>query len=320
MSTQAIFVHRFGGPEVLELQPLPTPTAAPGEAVVRLRHAGVNFVDLYQREGRYPGISLPWRLGLEGAGEIVDVAPGDEFRVGERVAFTTGVQGAYATHLAVPLEHLVRVPDDVPLRDAAAALEQGLTAAMLLDDVARLPAGAHVLVHAAAGGVGGWLVQWLVARGHPVFGTVSSAAKADWLRSVGATPLPADGDWAAAARGVAVVFDSVGRTTLAGSLDALRTGGHLVLFGAASGPPEPVDVLSLQKKSLTLTRPVLPHFLPDAAKRRARAATVFDALRTGAVQLRIHAEFPLADAAGAHALLASRATQGKLLLNPGDER
>lgn len=316
MSTPAIVVHQFGGPEVLELQQLPPPRAAPGEAVVRIEYAGINFVDLYQREGRYPGISLPWRLGLEGAGEIVEVAPGAEFQLGERVAFTTGVQGGYASHLALPLEHLVRVPAGLSLRDAAAALEQGLTAAMLLDDVARLPAGAPVLVHAAAGGVGGWLVQWLVARGHPVFGTVSSEAKADWLRGLGAVPLLADSDWVSAARGVAVVFDSVGRATFAGSLEALRMGGHLVLFGAASGQPEPVDVLSLQKKSLTLTRPVLPHFLPDAAKRRARAAAVFEALLSGAVQLRIHAEFPLADVARAHQLLASRATQGKLLLKP----
>ncbi|WP_457442463.1 quinone oxidoreductase family protein [Roseateles sp. P5_E4] len=316
MPAQAILVHRFGGSEVLELQQLPMPEAMPGQAVVRIDYAGINFVDLYQREGRYPNISLPWRLGLEGAGEIVDVTPGAEFQLGDRVAFTTGVQGAYASHLAVPLEHLVRVPDALSLRDAAAALEHGLTAAMLLDDVARLPAREPVLVHAAAGGVGGWLVQWLIARGHPVFGTVSNAAKADWLRGLGAAPLLADSDWVSAARGVAVVFDSVGRSTFAGSLDVLRMGGHLVLFGAASGQPEPVDVLALQKKSLTLTRPVLPHFLPDAAKRRARAATVFDALLSGAVQLRIHAEFPLADAASAHELLASRATQGKLLLKP----
>jgi len=316
MSTQAILVHQFGGPEVLELQQLPIPQAAPAQAVVRIDYAGINFVDLYQREGRYPGITLPWRLGLEGAGEIVDVASDVEFRVGDRVAFTTGVQGAYASHLAVPLDHLVRVPERLPLRNAAAALEHGLTAAMLLDDIARLPAGEPVLVHAAAGGVGGWLVQWLIARGHPVFGTVSSAAKADWLRGLGAVPLLADSDWVSAAHGVAVVFDSVGRSTFAGSLDALRMGGHLVLFGAASGQPEPVDVLALQKKSLTLTRPVLPHFLLDVAKLRARAETVFDALLSGAVQLRIHAEFPLADVASAHQLLASRATQGKLLLKP----
>lgn len=315
-TTPAIVLDRFGGPEVLQLQQLPLPRADASQAVVRIAHAGVNFVDLYQREGRYPGLSLPWRLGLEAAGEVVEVAPGSGFAVGDRVAFTTGVQGAYAGHLAVPLDHLVPVPEALPLRDAAAALEHGLTAAMLLDDVARLPAGAPVLVHAAAGGVGGWLVQWLLARGHPVFGTVSNTAKADWLRGLGAVPLRADSDWARAAAGVAVVFDSVGRDTFAGSLAALRTGGHLVLFGAASGQPDPVEVTALMAKSLTLTRPVLPHFLPDAARRRARAATVFDAVLSGAVQLRIDAEFPLADVARAHQRLASRTTQGKLLLTP----
>lgn len=315
-TTPAIVLDRFGGPEVLQLRQLPLPRADASQAVVRIAHAGVNFVDLYQREGRYPGLSLPWRLGLEAAGEVVEVAPGSGFAVGDRVAFTTGVQGAYAGHLAVPLDHLVPVPEALPLRDAAAALEHGLTAAMLLDDVARLPAGAPVLVHAAAGGVGGWLVQWLLARGHPVFGTVSNTAKADWLRGLGAVPLRADSDWAQAAAGVAVVFDSVGRDTFAGSLAALRTGGHLVLFGAASGQPDPVEVTALMARSLTLTRPVLPHFLPDAARRRARAATVFDAVLTGSVQLRIDAEFPLADVARAHQRLASRTTQGKLLLTP----
>lgn len=315
-TTPAIVLDRFGGPEVLQLQQLPLPRADASQAVVRIAHAGVNFVDLYQREGRYPGLSLPWRLGLEAAGEVVEVAPGSGFAVGDRVAFTTGVQGAYAGHLAVPLDHLVPVPEALPLREAAAALEHGLTAAMLLDDVARLPAGAPVLVHAAAGGVGGWLVQWLLARGHPVFGTVSNTAKADWLRGLGAVPLLADSDWAQAAAGVAVVFDSVGRDTFAGSLAALRTGGHLVLFGAASGQPDPVEVTALMAKSLTLTRPVLPHFLPDATRRRARAAAVFEAVLTGAVQLRIDAEFPLADVARAHQRLASRTTQGKLLLTP----
>lgn len=314
----AIVLDRFGGPEVLQLREIDPPTVTPGHARVRLAYAGVNFVDTYQREGRYPGVQLPWRLGLEGAGTIAEVAPGQGFAVGDRVAFTTGVQGAYASDALVPLAHLVSVPTGIGLREAAAALEHGLTAAMLLDDVARLRAGEPVLVHAAAGGVGGWLVQWLVARGHPVFGTVSSESKAEWLRSVGAQPLLTTQDWVQAARGVHVVFDSVGRDSFAGSLEALRVGGHLVLFGAASGQPEPVDVLSLMKKSLTLTRPVLPHFLPDAATLRRRAATVFEAVQSGAVPLRIHAEFPLADAAEAHRLLASRATQGKLLLQPQD--
>jgi NADPH2:quinone reductase len=312
----AIVIQEFGGPDVLQLRHQPLPVAAPGHALVKLAFAGVNFVDLYQRQGNYPGISLPLALGLEGAGEIVDVAPGSGFAVCDRVAFTTGVQGAYASHVAVPLEHLVPVPPTVSLRDAAAALEHGLTAAMLLDDVARLRPGDAVLVHAAAGGVGGWLTQWLVARGHRVWGTVSTAAKAEWLRAMGAKPLLTNDDWTSAAAGVAVVFDSVGADTFAGSLSALRVGGHLVLFGAASGQPDPVDVLSLMRKSLTLTRPVLPHFLTDAAKLRSRAASVFEALRSGAVQLRVHAQLPIAEAALAHELLASRTTQGKLLLQP----
>lgn len=313
-SNSAIVIQQFGGPDVLRLQDLPSPIAAPGQALVKLAFAGVNFVDLYQRQGRYPGVSLPLALGLEGAGEILAVPPGTGFAVGDRVAFTTGVQGAYASQVAVPVDHLVPVPADVSLRDAAAALEHGLTAAMLLEDVARLRPGDAVLVHAAAGGVGGWLTQWLLARGHRVWGTVSTPAKAEWLRSLGAQPLLTSEDWAGAAAGVAVVFDSVGADTFAGSLSALRRGGHLVLFGAASGQPGPVDVLSLMSKSLTLTRPVLPHFLPDAATLRRRAASVFEALRSAAVQLRVHAQLPMADAALAHELLASRSTQGKLLL------
>ncbi|ASL48816.1 Quinone oxidoreductase 1 (plasmid) [Burkholderia sp. AD24] len=314
--TFAIVAEQFGGPEQLHLTTRSRPVAAAGSAVVEVDYAGVNFVDLYQRLGRYPGVSLPLHLGLEAAGEIVDIASGEPFVVGDRVAFTTGVQGAYASHVVVPVDHLVPVPAAISLRDAAGALEHGLTAAMLLVDVARLRNGDAVLIHAAAGGVGGWLTQWLVARGHRVFGTVSSEAKAAWLREVGAVPLLTQTDWASAAEGVAVVFDSVGRDTLTGSLQALVKRGHLVLFGAASGQPDPVDVLNLMKKSLTLSRPVLPHYLPDAVTLRQRAATVFDALVQDVVKLRIHDVLPLAEAARAHEALASRSTLGKLLLQP----
>jgi len=313
-SSPTIVIDQFGGPEVISVRAQPMPEPGPGQALVKLAYAGVNFVDLYQRQGRYPGVHLPWALGLEGAGEVLRAPPGSGFAVGDRVAFTTGVQGAYAAHVAVPVDHLVAVPAEVSLREAAASLEHGLTAAMLIEDVARLRQGDPVLVHAAAGGVGGWLTQWLVARGHPVFGTVSNASKAAWLREVGATPLLAQEDWATAAAGVGVVFDSIGKDSLQGSLEALRVGGHLVLFGAASGQPEPVEVLQLMRKSLTLTRPVLPHFLPSAERLRARAASVFRAVSDGSVQLRIHEVLPLAQAARAHELLSSRTTQGKLLL------
>ena len=313
-SCNSIVIDQFGGPEVIGLRERPVPDSVPGHALVKLAFAGVNFVDLYQRLGRYPGVSLPLTLGLEGAGEVVNAPVGSEFAIGDRVAFTTGVQGAYASYVSVPLDHLVAVPANISLCDAAAALEHGLTAAMLIEDVARLRAGDSVLVHAAAGGVGGWLTQWLVARGHKVFGTVSNEAKAAWLREVGAKPLLTNQPWPQLAADVSVVFDSVGKDTFYGSLDALRPGGHLVLFGAASGQPEPVDVLRLMKKSLTLTRPVLPHFLPNAQVLRARAASVFRALREGTVHLRIHEVLPLAQAARAHELLHSRTTQGKLLL------
>jgi NADPH:quinone reductase len=313
--SQAIIVDQFGGPEQLRLTTVPLPSTGPGQALVRVAYAGVNFVDLYQRMGRYPGVKLPLLMGLEAAGEIVEVEPGQAFAVGDRVAFTTGVQGAYASLVAVPTDHLVHVPAAVSLRDAAAALEQGLTAAMLLNDVAVLRTGDAVLVHAAAGGVGGWLTQWLLARGHRVYGTVSSAAKAEWLREAGAEPLLTHSDWARDAAGVAVVLDSVGRDTMSGSLRALAHRGHLVLFGAASGQPDPVNVLDLMHKSLTLSRPVLPHYLSSPAKLRAGAEAVFGALLDGSVKLRIHAVLPLPEAARAHELLASRATSGKLLLD-----
>ncbi|WP_246312468.1 zinc-binding dehydrogenase [Pseudaquabacterium terrae] len=241
---KAIVVHRFGGPEQLELNELPPPE---GALLVDIAYAGVNFVDLYQCEGRYPGVMLPLQPGLEGSGRIAAAPAGSGWQRGDRVAFTTGVQGSYAEQLAVPAEHLVRVPDAISLRDAAAALEHGLTALMLLHDVARLAPGDAVLVHAAAGGVGGWLVQWLKARGHRAFGTVSSDQKAAWLRGIGVEPLRYDAgaDWCAElllrteGRGVKGVFDSVGAATFEGSLAALAPRGHLVLFGAASGQPAP---------------------------------------------------------------------------------
>ncbi|PXX37790.1 quinone oxidoreductase family protein [Undibacterium pigrum] len=317
---QAIIVNQFGGPEQLQLQEVPAPN---GEVIVNAAWAGVNFVDIYQREGRYPGVRLPWAMGIEGTG-IVASAPADSaWCAGDRVAYTTGVQGTYASQVAVSAAHLIPIPDAVSLRDACAAIEHGLTAIMLTEDVARLPASGSVLVHAAAGGVGGWLVQLLVARGLTVFGTASSASKAEWLQSMGAVPLRYDdgSDWVSEVRdqtrghGVAVVFDSVGKSTFAQSLEVLAPCGHLVLFGAASGQPDPVDVLQLMKKSITLTRPVLPHYLNTPAALQAHAARVFDCLSSGTVKLRIHAEYALADVAQSHAALAERGTQGKLLLS-----
>lgn len=321
---QAIVVNQFGGPAQLSLQEVAAPS---GDIIVQAAWAGVNFIDIYQREGRYPGVKQPWPMGIEGTGIITHAPVGSGWKAGERVAYTTGVQGSYAELVAVPAANLVRVPDDVSLRDACAAIEHGLTAIMLADDVARLPASGSVsgsvLVHAAAGGVGGWLVQLLVARGLTVFGTASSAAKAAWLSSVGAVPVRYDGeaDWLASVldqtggRGVDVVFDSVGKSTFTHSLQLVATRGHVILFGAASGQPDPVDVLQLMRKSITLTRPVLPHYVDTPARLQAHAAAVFRHIADGTVQLRIHATYPLADAALAHSALEERGTQGKLLLS-----
>ncbi|MFZ6779847.1 quinone oxidoreductase family protein [Undibacterium sp. Ji83W] len=317
---RAIIVNQFGGPGQLQLQEVSAPT---GEVIVNAAWAGVNFVDIYQREGRYPGVKQPWPMGIEGTGIIAQAPANSNWRAGDRVAYTTGVQGTYAGQVAVPAANLIRIPDDVSLRDACSTMEHGLTAIMLLDDVARLPATGSVLVHAAAGGVGGWLVQLLVARGLTVFGTASSASKADWLRSVGAQPVSYedDKDWVVhvrdktQGRGVAVVFDSVGKSTFTQSLDVVAPCGHVILFGAASGQPDPVDVLQLMKKSITLTRPVLPHYLNTSAALQEHASKVFDCLSNGTVKLRIHAEYALADVAQAHAALAERGTQGKLLLS-----
>jgi len=316
----AIIVEQFGGPGQLQLKDVPAPQ---GEIIVNAAWAGVNFVDIYQREGRYPGVKQPWPMGIEGTGIIASAPADSAWRVGDRVAYTTGVQGTYASKVAVPAANLIRIPDAVSLRDACAAIEHGLTAVMLVDEVARLPASGAVLVHAAAGGVGGWLVQLLVARGLKVFGTASSASKAEWLQTTGAQPVSyAEGsDWQAQVldqtrgQGVAVVFDSVGKTTFTQSLDIVAPCGHVILFGAASGQPDPVDVLQLMKKSITLTRPVLPHYLNTPAALQANASRVFEHLASGTVRLRIHAEYALADVAQSHVALAERSTQGKLLLS-----
>ena len=323
---RAVWVKRHGGADAIEIDAAADPVASPGHALVRVAYAGVNFVDIYQRAGRYPGISLPWRLGIEGSGVVTDVAASEEWRVGDRVAFTTGVQGAYAERLSVPLDHLVRVPANTSLQSAAAVIEQGLTAMVLADDVARLPIGGTAVVHAAAGGVGGLLVQLLKLRGARVIGIVSSAQKAAWLESRGIEAIRNDSGspWRQQlaertdSRGADAVFDSVGATTFEDSLASLKERGHLVLFGAASGPVASVSIPALMAKSATLTRPVLPHFLRDPAVLRARAAALFAAVHSGDLQLRIQSTLPLAQAREAHALLESRAARGKVLLKVDD--
>jgi NADPH2:quinone reductase len=315
-----------GGPEVLaptdvELPPAP----AAGHARVRVRFAGVNFIDVYQRSGAYP-LPRPLPLGQEGAGEIealgADVDPALGLAVGTRVAWSN-VLGSYASHLDAPAERLVAVPAGLTLDQAAAAMLQGMTAHYLTRSTFPLAAGQRCLIHAAAGGVGQLACQLARAAGATVLGTVSTDAKAELARAAGCDdPIRYDRDDLVAevrrittGSGVDVVYDSVGKDTFARSLDCLRPRGMLVLFGQSSGAVPPVDLQVLaQKGSLFLTRPTLGHYVATRAELVARAGDVLGAVERGALRLRVDRTIPLAEASTAHRLLESRATTGKLLL------
>jgi NADPH2:quinone reductase len=318
----AIRIHAFGGPEVLRFEELPTPEPGPGEALVRIEAAGVNFIDIYHRTGAYKG-ELPLTLGQEAAGVVEAVGDGvAEARPGDRVVFT-GVQGAYATHQVVPTWKLVPIPATVESEVAAAAHLQGLTAHYLAHSTYPLKPGDTALVHAAAGGVGGLLVQFAKRCGARVLATVSTEAKAQEARNAGADEviLYTQVDFAAEARrltggnGVDVVYDSVGKDTFDKSIDSLRPRGFMVLYGQSSGAVPPQDPQMLNRKgSLYLTRPTLGHYTATRAELLYRASELFSAIASGELQLRIARTFPLAEAAAAQAFLASRQALGKVLL------
>jgi NADPH:quinone reductase len=321
---KAIRIAVTGGPDVLRPVDLPTPSPGPGQALVRVEAAGVNFIDLYQRSGLYK-IPLPGAIGLEGAGTVDSVAAGvTAVRPGDRVAWT-GVPGAYATHALVPADRLVRVPGPLSTRDAAAAMLQGMTAHYLAVDTCPLRPGDACLVHAAAGGVGLLLGQIAKRRGTRVIGTVSTEAKAALARAAGAdeTILYTRQDFVAevkritGGKGLRVVYDGVGRDTFEKGLDCLQPRGMMVLFGQSSGPVPPFDAQLLSAKgSLFLTRPTLFHYIAAREELDRRSGDVLGWIAEGTLKLRIDREFPLAEAAEAHRALAGRGTTGKLLLIP----
>jgi NADPH2:quinone reductase len=321
---RAIRVESFGGPEVLRLQEVPDPAPGPGQLLVRVEAAGLNFIDVYHRTGLYPN-PLPFTPGLEGAGLVVAVGPdASGFREGERVAWTSAL-GTYAERVLVPAAQAVRVPEGVETRVAAAAMLQGMTAHYLSTSTYPLKPGDACVVHAAAGGVGLLLVQMAKQRGARVFATVSSGEKAALARGAGADEaiLYTHEDFLAAVkrltdgRGVQVVYDSVGQATYEKSLDCLMPRGMLVLYGQSSGPVPPINPLLLsQKGSLFLTRPVLFHYVADRASLEARAGEVLGGIAAGRLKLRIDRTYPLAAAAEAHRALESRATTGKVLILP----
>lgn len=321
---RAVRIHAPGGPEALRLEDLPDPRPGAGEALVRVRAAGVNFIDIYQRKGLY-SVPLPRVLGLEGAGVIEAIGPGvSDLAPGARVAWA-GVPGSCAELCAAPVERLVSVPDALDLDLAAAVMLQGITAQFLATACYPLAPGHTCLIHAAAGGVGLLFCQIAKARGARVFGTVSTEQKARLAREAGADEaiIYTERDFEAEARrltggrGVDVVYDSVGRATFEKSLGALARRGMLVLFGQSSGPVPPFDPQVLaQKGSLFLTRPIIFDYTATREELCERAKEVLGAVAEGRLRVRIDEIFPLERAADAHRKLEGRKSAGKLLLVP----
>jgi len=321
---KAILVPKTGGVDVLTYTDVPDPKPKPNEVIVKIAASGVNFIDVYFREGRYP-ITPPFIVGQEASGVVSEVGSGvKDFTLGDRVAYT-GVTGAYAEYEAIPSDRLVRVPAGITDHQAAAAMLQGMTAHYLTRSTYPLKPGDIALVHAAAGGVGLLLVQMAKALGARVIATVSTEEKAKLAREAGAddiilytkqdfeveTKRLTDG------KGVHVVYDGVGKTTFDQDLNVLRPRGYLALFGASSGSVPPFDLNKLgQKGSLFITRPTLVHHMASHEELQQRAGDVLNMIASGKLKLRIEHLYPLKDARQAHQDLEGRKTTGKLLLIP----
>jgi NADPH2:quinone reductase len=321
---KAVRVHEPGNREALVYEDVPDPTPDRGQALLRVEAGGVNFIDVYHRTGVYQ-MAMPMTLGQEGAGTVLAVGEDvNQVKPGDRVAFY-GAYGSYAELAVVPAERTVPLPDGVGAKQAAAALLQGMTAHYLAVDTFPLAPGQTCLVHAAAGGVGLLLCQIAHRRGARVIGTTSTEAKAREARNAGAdevilytqTDFEAEVQRLTEGRGVDVVYDSVGQTTFLKGLNCLRPRGMMVLYGQSSGVVDPVSPSLLQQKgSLYLTRPTLQSYVITRDELLDRAGRVFDWLKSGELQVKVHGEYRLADAASAHAALENRETVGKLILVP----
>lgn len=321
---KAIRIHRHGDPEVLQLDEVADLVPGPGEARVRVHAAGVNFIDTYLRSGFYPTGPLPVILGEEGAGVVDAVAPDvEDVAVGERVAFVKAGARAYAEQVTIAADRLLPLPEGLSLEVAAALPIQGMTAHYLTQTIRPLSAGDRVLIHAAAGGVGLLAVQMAKALGAEVFATCSTPEKAAIARQAGADHVILYGQQnfadevlqVTAGVGVDLAIDGVGRTTFVDSVRATRVRGHVILFGQASGPPDPIQPRPLLG-SRTLTCASLFDYVRERRELLERSATVFAQAASGQLKIRIDRVLPLAAAAEAHRLLAGRQTSGKLLLAP----
>lgn len=321
---KAVRIHAPGGPEVMHYEDVPLPEPAPDQVRIKVAAAGVNFIDTYHRSGLY-SVPLPFTLGVEVAGTVDAVGSAVQgIAVGERVV--SGFQpGGYAEYMVVAADRVVPVPAEVDLQLAAAAILQGMTAHYLTHSTFPLAAEHTALIHAAAGGTGQLVVQMAKQRGARVIGTASTEAKAELARAAGADEviLYTEEDFVAAVKrltdgaGVDVVYDSVGQTTFAGSLDCLKRRGYLVLFGQSSGPVPPVDLNILNPKgSLYVTRPSLAHYTATRDELLWRAGDVLQGIAQGTLRVRIGHTFALREAAQAHAVLEGRGTVGKVLLLP----
>jgi NADPH2:quinone reductase len=325
MSDYRIIFRTPGGPEVLERETISAPTPAPGEAVVRHEAVGLNFIDTYHRSGLYP-VPLPSGLGGEGAGVVEAIGEGvTDVAVGDRVVYAGTVLGAYATVRAINAEQLVKLPDAIDDKTAAAAFLKGLTADMLVGACGKVQPGQAILVHAAAGGMGSLLVQWVHAIGATVIAHAGSPEKAEKARALGADhvlscpfdALAGEVRRLTGGRGVDTVFDGVGKDSWAASLASIARRGLMVTYGNASGAVPPVPPLDLMRAgSLFLTRPTMGDYSDSPADRRAAAQRLFDMILSGKLQVEIGQTFALADAAQAHRALEGRTTTGSTVLLP----
>jgi NADPH:quinone reductase len=321
---KAIRVRETGGAEKLVIEEVPQPAPGPGEACVQVKATGVNFIDIYHRTGVY-AMPLPFTPGMEAAGVVTAVGEGvTSVSVGDRVGYAMSI-GSYSESALVPAWKLVKLPDGVDFEAGAAAMLQGMTAHYLVFSTFPLRSGETALIHAAAGGVGLLLTQLAKRLGAKVIGTVSTAAKEELARSAGADEVIRYDEVnfldvvkrLTGGRGVDVVYDSVGKTTFAGSLDCLRPRGMLVLYGQSSGLVPPFDPgLLAGKGSLYLTRPILGHYATTQEEIAWRAGEILSWIKGGELRLRVERTWPLAEAAEAHRALESRRTTGKVLLIP----
>jgi NADPH2:quinone reductase len=318
---KAVRIEENGGPEVLRIREIELPEPGPGEVIVGLHAAGLNFVDIYYRRGIYPA-PLPFTLGNEGAGIVEAVGEGvEEFKPGDRVAYTLH-PGSYAEANIVPANLLIPLPDDVSFEQAAAFTLQGLTAHYLIYEYRFPKRGDTVLIHAAAGGMGLLLVQWAKHLGANVIGTVSTEEKAQAVRAAGADHviIYTERDFVAETlrltdgHGAELIIDGVGRTTFAGNLEAAAVRGHVVVYGQASGLPEPIQPISLMERSISISGGMLNNFMRTREESLRRADDLIRGIREGWLRLNIDRVFPLEEAAEAQRRLESRESIGKIIL------